>query len=159
MRVFCATFYLVITKIVLILVRDFLNGGTKTLNGQLSAPDYMPLILAGAVMMVLAYNADKIIQAGLNQLRDALFASVGQYAVRQLAYKTFVHMHQLSLRFHLGRRTGGLSPVIERGTKGIDTIVRFTILHPLPPILEFALPAVLFALSYGFSSLLVVAAT
>lgn len=159
MRVVWATFYLVISKIVLILVPYFFKWVTNALNGQLSAPDYIPLILTGAVMLVLAYNAAKIIQAGLNQLRDALFASVGQYAVRQLAYKTFVHMHQLSLRFHLERRTGGLSRVIERGTKGIETIVRFTILNTLPTILEFALTAVIFAFAYGFSYLLVVAAT
>ncbi|KAB2691099.1 ABCB family ABC transporter ATP-binding protein/permease [Brucella pseudogrignonensis] len=159
MRVVWATFYLVISKIVLILVPYFFKWVTNALNGQLSAPDYIPLILTGAVMLVLAYNAAKIIQAGLNQLRDALFASVGQYAVRQLAYRTFVHMHQLSLRFHLERRTGGLSRVIERGTKGIETIVRFTILNTLPTILEFALTAVIFAFAYGFSYLLVVAAT
>ncbi len=129
MRVVWATFYLVISKIVLILVPYFFKWVTNALNGQLDAADYIPLFLTGAVMLVLAYNAAKIIQAGLNQLRDALFASVGQYAVRQLAYKTFVHMHQLSLRFHLERRTGGLSRVIERGTKGIETIVRFTILN------------------------------
>ncbi|WP_455296398.1 ABCB family ABC transporter ATP-binding protein/permease [Brucella pituitosa] len=159
MRVVWATFYLVISKIVLILVPYFFKWVTNALNGQLDAPGYIPLILTGAVILVLAYNAAKIIQAGLNQLRDALFASVGQYAVRQLAYKTFVHMHQLSLRFHLERRTGGLSRVIERGTKGIETIVRFTILNTLPTILEFALTAVIFAFAYGFSYLLVVAAT
>lgn len=159
MRVVWATFYLVISKIVLILVPYFFKWVTNALNGQLDAPGYIPLILTGAVMLVLAYNAAKIIQAGLNQLRDALFASVGQYAVRQLAYKTFVHMHQLSLRFHLERRTGGLSRVIERGTKGIETIVRFTILNTLPTILEFALTAVIFAFAYGFSYLLVVALT
>ncbi|MBC2884583.1 ABC transporter ATP-binding protein/permease [Ochrobactrum sp. CM-21-5] len=159
MRVVWATFYLVIAKIVLILVPYFFKWVTNALTGQLDAPDYIPLFLAGAVMLVLAYNAAKIIQAGLNQLRDALFASVGQYAVRQLAYRTFVHMHQLSLRFHLERRTGGLSRVIERGTKGIETIVRFTILNTLPTILEFALTAVIFAFAYGFSYLAVVAAT
>jgi len=159
MRVVWATFYLVISKIVLILVPYFFKWVTNALNGQLKAPDYIPLFLVGAVMLVLAYNAAKIVQAGLNQLRDALFASVGQYAVRQLAYRTFVHMHQLSLRFHLERRTGGLSRVIERGTKGIETIVRFTILNTLPTILEFALTAVIFAVAYGFSYLAVVAAT
>ena len=87
-------------------------------------------------MLVAAYNVARIVQAGLNQLRDALFASVGQYAVRKLAYKTFVHMHDLSLRFHVERRTGGLSRIIERGTKGIETIVRFTILNTAPTILN-----------------------
>jgi len=159
MRVVWATFYLVISKIVLILVPYFFKWATNALNGQLHAPGYVPLFLTGAVMLVVAYNGSRIVQAGLNQLRDALFASVGQYAVRQLAYRTFVHMHQLSLRFHLERRTGGLSRVIERGTKGIETIVRFTILNTLPTILEFAMTAVIFAVSYGISYLVVVAAT
>ena len=80
-------------------------------------------------MLVLAYNVGRIVTTGFNQLRDALFARVGQHAVRQLAYRTFVHLHGLSLRFHLERRTGGLSRIIERGTTGIETIVRFTILN------------------------------
>lgn len=159
MRVIWASFYLVIAKLVLISVPYFFKWVTNALNGQLNAPDFIPAILVGAVMLVVAYNGARIIQAGLNQLRDALFASVGQYAVRQLAYKTFVHMHQLSLRFHLERRTGGLSRVIERGTKGIETIVRFTILNTAPTVLEFALTAIIFAYTYGFSYLAVVAVT
>jgi ABC-type multidrug transport system fused ATPase/permease subunit len=109
------------------------------------------------VMLVLAYNVARIGQWGFNQLRDALFARVGQHAVRQLAYKTFVHMHKLSLRFHLERRTGGLSRIIERGTKGIEIIVRFTILNTLPTILEFALTAVIFWWTYGFSYVAIIA--
>ncbi|MBB2970257.1 ABC transporter ATP-binding protein/permease [Mesorhizobium sp. RMAD-H1] len=159
MRVVWATFYLVISKIVLILVPYFFKWATNALNGKLQAPDYVPALLLGTVMLVVAYNVARIVQAGLNQLRDALFASVGQYAVRQLAYRTFVHMHELSLRFHLERRTGGLSRVIERGTKGIETIVRFTILNTAPTILEFALTAIIFAFAYGFWYLAVVAVT
>ncbi|GGA92848.1 ABC transporter ATP-binding protein [Brucella endophytica] len=159
MRVVWATFYLVIAKIVLILVPYFFKWATNALNGQFQAPDYIPALFIGATMLVVAYNVARIVQAGLNQLRDALFASVGQYAVRQLAFRTFVHMHELSLRFHLERRTGGLSRVIERGTKGIEAIVRFTILNTLPTVLEFALTALIFAFAYGFWYLLVVAVT
>jgi ABC-type transport system involved in Fe-S cluster assembly fused permease/ATPase subunit len=83
----------------------------------------------------------------------------GNIAVRQLAYRTFVHMHQLSLRFHLERRTGGLSRIIERGTKGIETIVRFVILNTAPTILEFALTAIIFAVAYGWVYVAVVAIT
>lgn len=102
----------------------------------------VPAFLLGAVALVIAYNLTRLIQVGLNQLRDSLFASVGQHAVRQLAYRTFVHMHRLSLRFHLERKTGGLSRVIERGTKGIETIVRFTILNTAPTFIEFLLTAI-----------------
>ncbi|SDO98075.1 ATP-binding cassette, subfamily B [Phyllobacterium sp. OV277] len=159
MRVVWASFYLLISKIVLILVPYFFKWATNALNGKFVASDLVPLILVGPLMLVAAYNAARIIQAGLNQLRDALFASVGQYAVRKLAYKTFVHMHNLSLRFHVERRTGGLSRIIERGTKGIETIVRFTILNTAPTIIEFLMTAVIFAFAYGLSYLAVVVAT
>ena len=95
-----------------------------------------PSALGGAltvpIMLVVAYGVGRILMNVFNNLRDALFAKVGQHAVRQLAYKTFVHMHELSLRYHLQRRTGGLSRVIERGVNGIETIVRFTILNTRP---------------------------
>jgi ATP-binding cassette subfamily B protein len=110
-------------------------------------------------MLVVAYNVIRVVQVGFNQLRDALFARVGQHAVRQLAYRTFVHMHRLSLRFHLERRTGGLSRIIERGTKGIETIVRFTVLNSVPTVLEFALTAIIFAVAYGWKYVAVVAIT
>ncbi len=159
MRVVWATVFLLASKLVLLLVPYFFKWATDALNGRLDAVDILPSFLLGAVMLVLAYNFARILQAGLNQLRDALFASVGQYAVRQLAYRTFVHLHRLSLRFHLERRTGGLSRVIERGTKGIETIVRFTILNSIPTIIEFLLTAIVFWAGYGFSYLLVTAVT
>ncbi|CAN7238622.1 MULTISPECIES: ABC transporter ATP-binding protein/permease [Ensifer] len=159
LRVVWATIILVIAKVVLILVPYFFKWATDALNNKPDALGFLPQFLGGAVMLVLAYNLARLLQAGLNQLRDALFASVGQHAVRQLAYKTFVHMHQLSLRFHLERRTGGLSRVIERGTKGIETIVRFTILNSVPTLIEFLLTAVIFWWGYGFSYLLVTAIT
>jgi len=159
LRVIWATVILIIAKVVLILVPYSFKWATDALNGKPDALGFLPQFLTGAVMLVLAYNLARLLQAGLNQLRDALFASVGQHAVRQLAYKTFVHMHQLSLRFHLERRTGGLSRVIERGTKGIETIVRFTILNSVPTLIEFLLTAVIFWWGYGFSYLFVTAVT
>lgn len=159
MRVVWATVFLLASKVVLLLVPYFFKWATDALNGKTDAVNILPAFLLGAVMLVIAYNFARIFQAGLNQLRDALFASVGQYAVRQLANKTFVHLHRLSLRFHLERRTGGLSRVIERGTKGIETIVRFTILNSVPTIIEFLLTAIIFWAGYGFSYLLVTAVT
>lgn len=70
-----------------------------------------------------------------------------------------MHIHELSLRFHLERRTGGLSRVIERGTKGIEAIVRFSILNTVPTILEFILTALVFYINYGWHYLLIVVAT
>ncbi|WEZ85232.1 ABC transporter ATP-binding protein/permease [Rhizobium sp. 32-5/1] len=159
MRVVWATIILLVAKIVLLLVPYFFKWATDALNGRTDLVGVLPVVFTGAVMLVLAYNLARLLQAGLNQLRDALFASVGQHAVRQLAYRTFVHMHQLSLRFHLERRTGGLSRIIERGTKGIETIVRFTILNTVPTLIEFLLTAIIFWWGYGFSYLMITAVT
>lgn len=157
-RVLWATLFLVVAKLVLVVVPYFFKYATDALNGKPDAPEFLPIWLLTPVMLVLAYNVARVTQWGFNQLRDALFARVGQHAVRQLAYRTFKHMHKLSLRFHLERRTGGLSRIIERGTKGIEIIVRFTILNTAPTILEFALTAAIFAYSYGWSYVAVIAA-
>lgn len=159
MRVVWATLFLVAAKLVLILVPYFFKWATDALNGKQDATSLLPVFLLGAVALVIAYNFTRLLQVGLNQLRDTLFASVGQHAVRQLAYKTFVHMHQLSLRFHLERKTGGLSRIIERGTKGIETIVRFTILNTAPTFIEFLLTAVILWWTYGFTYVLVTVIT
>jgi ABC-type transport system involved in Fe-S cluster assembly fused permease/ATPase subunit len=159
MRVVWATLYLLGSKIILLAVPFFFKWSTDALNGKLDAPGLLPEFMLGALMLVIAYNVARLLQWGLNQLRDAMFASVGQYAVRQLAFKTFVHLHRLSLRFHLERRTGGLSRVIERGTKGIETIVRFTILNTAPTLIEFILTAIIFWWGYGLTYLGVTAFT
>ncbi|MDV6226440.1 ABC transporter ATP-binding protein/permease [Nitratireductor aquimarinus] len=158
-RVVIAAFFLVLAKIILVFVPYFYKWATNTLSGEGTAPAFLPAMLAGPIMLVVAYNVVRVVQLGFNQLRDALFARVGQHAVRQLAHRTFVHMHNLSLRFHLERRTGGLSRIIERGTKGIDTIVRFTILNTIPTLLEFLLAAGIFAFAYGWIYVAIVAVT
>ena len=140
-RVMLATLALVAAKVVTVLVPYAFAWATDALAGESRGPSPLPLFLLTPLMLVLAYNVGRIVSVSLNQLRDALFARVGQHAVRQLAYRSFVHLHNLSLRFHLARRTGGLSRIIERGTTGIENIVRFTILNSLPTALEFALAA------------------
>ena len=115
--------------------------------------------IAVPVVFVIAYGIANIVDAGFQQLRDVLFASVGQHAVRKLAYRTFEHLHRLSLRFHLSRRTGGLSRIIERGTKGIETIVRFTMLNTAPTMVEFVIVGAIFLFMFGFSYFAVVVAT
>jgi ABC-type transport system involved in Fe-S cluster assembly fused permease/ATPase subunit len=156
-RVVLAASFLVLAKIAQVVVPYFFKWATDALNGNHDGLQFLPAVLIAPVMLVLAYNLARIVQLGFNQLRDALFAKVGQHAVHQLAYRTFVHMHRLSLRFHLERRTGGLSRIIERGVKGIESIVRFTILNTLPTLLEFALVAVIFGFAYGWSYVAVTA--
>ncbi len=81
----------------------------------------------------------RVLMAVLTQWRDGIFAGVAMHAVRKLAYLTFVHMHELSLRFHLERKTGGLTRVLERGRSGIEVIVRMVILQLVPTVVEVAL--------------------
>jgi ATP-binding cassette subfamily B protein len=140
-RVLLATLALVLAKIITVLVPYAFAWATDALAGEGERPGFLPVFLLTPLMLVLAYNVGRIVTVTLNQVRDALFARVGQHAVRQLAYRSFVHLHNLSLRFHLARRTGGLSRIIERGNTGIENIVRFTILNSLPTALEFALAA------------------
>jgi ABC-type transport system involved in Fe-S cluster assembly fused permease/ATPase subunit len=91
------------------------------------------------VGLIISYGLARIMSQAFGELRDAVFAKVGQSALRQVALETFRHMHNLSLRFHLERRTGGLSRAIERGTKGIDFLLRFTLFNILPTLLEIVL--------------------
>ena len=158
-RVIWATLFLIVAKFLTLGIPYTFKWATDALNGKVVSDVALPAFLLAPVALVIAYNVTRIVSIGLNQLRDALFASVGQYAVRKLAYRTFVHMHGLSLRFHLERRTGGLSRVIERGTKGIENIVRFVILATAPTILEFFLTALVLGLQYSWVYVLVVAVT
>ncbi|WP_244597977.1 ABCB family ABC transporter ATP-binding protein/permease [Roseitalea porphyridii] len=158
-RVVWALVCLLLAKLVLMLVPYGFKWATDALNGELDAAAWIPAVLIAPIMLVVAYNVFRIVNVAFNQLRDALFARVGQHAVRQLAYKTFVHVHDLSLRFHLERRTGGLSRIIERGTKGIEAIVRFTILNTAPTIIEFGLIAIIFGFAYGPEYVIVTGAT
>ena len=115
---------------------------TDALAGHGTAPvaasDWLLWAVAAPIAMTIAYGGMRILMAALTQLRDGLFAKVAMHAVRRLAYRTFIHMHELSLRFHLERKTGGLTRVLERGRNGIETIVRMVILQLSPTIIELA---------------------
>jgi len=152
LRVVLAIGALLASKVATTLIPFAYKGIIDSLDG--STPDNALILgLAVPVALVIAYVLGNIIDAGFQQLRDVLFASVGQHAVRKLALQTFHHMHRLSLRFHLQRRTGGLSRVIERGTKGIETVVRFAMLNIAPTIVEFVVVAVIFVWLFGISYL------
>jgi ATP-binding cassette, subfamily B, heavy metal transporter len=151
LRAIVALLMLVMAKIITVLVpytyKWAVDALTETSTFSAQVPDWLKFAAVPGAL-VIAYGVARIAMAAFAQLRDALFAKVGQNAVRVLAYKTFEHMHSLSLRFHLERRTGGLSRVIERGTKGIEEIVRLAILALIPTILEFVLVAVVVAFQF-----------
>lgn len=158
-RVLWALFYLCVAKVILVLVPYLFKFSTNILLEKQQEGAYFFWEIFLPIFLVFIYNFAKILQAGFNQLRDAIFAKVGQRAVHQLAYETFIHTHKLSLHFHLQKKMGALFSVIERGTKGIEAIIRFTILNSIPTILEFILVCFVFWLSYGLSYLIVLLLT
>ncbi|MDX1422212.1 MAG: ABC transporter ATP-binding protein/permease, partial [Kiloniellales bacterium] len=99
------------------------------------------IALALPIALLLAYGAARILARAFAEVRDAVFAKVAQHAIREVALQTFRHLHALSLRFHLERQTGGLSRVIERGTKGIEFLLSFVLFNVLPTLLEIVLVA------------------
>jgi ABC-type transport system involved in Fe-S cluster assembly fused permease/ATPase subunit len=143
LRVLGAMVLLLAAKLATIAVPFTFKWATDALVGEGSAPaaasDWLLWAFAAPIAMTAAYGGMRIFMAVLTQTRDGLFAKVAMHAVRRLAFRTFVHMHELSLRFHLERKTGGLTRVLERGRNGIETIVRMVILQLSPTIVELAL--------------------
>ena len=150
-RAVVALLMLVLAKIITVMIPYTYKWAVDALTEPAKFDAQVPAwlsFLAVPAALVIAYGVARVAMAGFTQARDALFAKVGQNAVRVLAFKTFEHMHSLSLRYHLERRTGGLSRIIERGTKGIEEIVRLAILSLIPTILEFILVAIVVAFQF-----------
>ncbi len=154
LRILWATILLVIAKLVTLAVPFTFKWATDALAPLLERKaagqtfSFTSALYMAPLMLTLAYGAMRVMMALLTQLRDALFASVAMHAVRRLAIETFEHMHRLSLRFHLEKKTGGLTRVLERGRSGIETIVRMTMLTAIPTLVEFGL--ILAVLLYEF---------
>ena len=139
LRVLGAMLMLLVAKLATIATPFTFKWATDALAGHGNATsDWLVWALAAPVLMTIAYGTMRILMGLLTQVRDGLFAKVAMHAVRRLAYRTFVHMHELSLRFHLERKTGGLTRVLERGRNAIETIVRMVILQLAPTIIELA---------------------
>ena len=145
MRVVWSVVLLLIAKLATLSVPFTFKWAIDGLSGTPSAPvqstNWAMWLIASPLLMTVSYGAVRVIMAVLTQWRDGIFARVAMHAVRKLAYITFVHMHELSLRFHLERKTGGLTRVLERGRAGIEVIVRMVILQLIPTIVEVALLA------------------
>ncbi len=154
-RVVLAVVALVLAKVITVLT----PFAYKYAVDALTAKDGLPALIVVPAFMILAYGVGRVMMVAFAQLRDAIFAKVGQRAVRELAMRTFRHLHALSLKFHLERRTGGLSRIISRGTNGIDTILRYSLFNTFPTALELLFICGILAHSYGWLYALVVAAT
>jgi ABC-type transport system involved in Fe-S cluster assembly fused permease/ATPase subunit len=143
MRVVWSMVLLLVAKLATLSVPFTFKWAIDALTGHDTAPvqpsNWTLWLIASPLIMTVSYGAVRVIMAVLTQWRDGIFAKVAMHAVRKLAYLTFVHMHELSLRFHLERKTGGLTRVLERGRLGIEVIVRMVILQLVPTIVEVSL--------------------
>ncbi|TAH69361.1 MAG: ABC transporter ATP-binding protein/permease [Rhodopseudomonas palustris] len=143
MRVVWAVLLLIAAKIATMTVPFTFKWAVDALTGEGSAPvdpnNWTLWLIASPLIMTVSYGSLRVLMALLTQWRDGMFAKVAMNAVRKLAHMTFIHMHELSLRFHLMRKTGGLTRVLERGRNGIETIVRMVLLQLVPTIIELSL--------------------
>lgn len=155
-RVVLALTLLVISKIVTVLTPYAFKAATDLLTAK---GGIELALLSVPFFMVLAYGMGRIFMVVFAQMRDAIFAKVGQRAVRELSFSTFRHLHALSLKFHLERRTGGLSRIISRGINGVDSVLRFSLFNTFPTALEIAMVCVVLAYSFGWLYVLVIAIT
>jgi ABC-type transport system involved in Fe-S cluster assembly fused permease/ATPase subunit len=134
---------LLVAKLATLSVPFTFKWAIDALTGANTAPvessNWMLWLLASPMLLTLGYGGIRVLMALFTQWRDGIFARVAMHAVRKLAYITFVHMHELSLRFHLERKTGGLTRILERGRSGIEVIVRMVILQLIPTLVEVAL--------------------
>ena len=140
-RVVLALAVLFLAKLIAVGTPLFYKGAVDSLAGEDGGSSALFLAL-GAVGLTLAYGMARLMNVGFQQLRDVAFARVGQRALRQLALETFTHIHRLSLRYHITRKTGGLSRIIERGVKGVDFLLRFLLFSIGPLALELLMISV-----------------
>jgi ATP-binding cassette subfamily B protein len=128
-------------------------------TNKLAVKPYYSIPLGITIVFIVSYAFGRIMMQAMAQLRDGIFARVQYHAMREVGVKTFAHLHSLSLRFHLERKTGGLSRVIERGTKGIDTLLSFAIFSIFPTIFVLAVFSVEMYATLNLASTLVMLVT
>ena len=142
-RVAIAVVCLIAAKVTNVYVPFLYKGAVDALNTDAA-------VIVVPVAFIVAYGVTRMFAQAFGELRDAAFAKVGQHAIRTVALATFRHLHDLSLRFHLDRQTGGLSRVIERGTKSIEFILNFSLFNILPTLLEIFLVCGILLVRYDF---------
>ncbi len=155
-RVMIAFVLILIAKLITISVPFTFKWATDALvaisqkGGAVTASEMLPWIIGAPVVATMLYGLARVGMALFQQLRDGVFAAVSMHAVRRLANQTFEHMHRLSLRFHLERKTGGLTRVLERGRRGIEELSRMALLTLIPTIIEFGLVCAVFFFAFDW---------
>jgi ABC-type transport system involved in Fe-S cluster assembly fused permease/ATPase subunit len=149
-RVIIALMMLVMAKAVSIITPWLYKLAVDSLSAE-AGNDPVWMMTLGAVGLTVAYGLARLGAVAFGELRDGVFVRVGQRALRRLALETFTHIHQLSLRYHITRKTGGLSRIIERGVKGVDFLLRFMLFSIGPLIIELSLVSIIFAVYFGWA--------
>ena len=157
-RVLLALFALALSKVIAVATPFLFKAAVDGLARTNEVTDGLILIL-GAGGLMFAYGFFRLASVGFGELRDAIFARVGQRALRSLALETFEHIHALSLRYHISRKTGGLSRIIERGVKGIDFLLRFMLFSIIPLLIELTLVATILFIVFDVWYLAVILVT
>ena len=145
-RVSFAVVALVLAKIASVSTPLVLGGAVNSLT-ELSSG--INLLMLAPIALIIAYGAVKIISFTFVAVRDALFSKVSQHSIRQISLNMFKHLHNLSLQFHLNRQTGALAKYIDRGTKGIDFLLRYVLFNVVPTFFEIFLVAGILIYLYG----------
>ncbi|KGB82907.1 metal ABC transporter permease [Rhodovulum sp. NI22] len=156
-RVVLAMLALVVAKLVSVGTPFLYKAAVDTLAGEGQSAAWM--LGAGAIGLTVAYGVAKVLTVGFQQIRDAVFAKVAQRALRTLALETFTHIHELSMRYHITRKTGGLSRIIERGVKGVEFLLRFLLFSVGPLVLELLMVAAIFYVVFDVWYLAIVVVT
>ncbi len=155
----------VVTSLMALLLSQLIAVATPQLFSQAvdslapETPDGATFLGLMAVGLTLAYGIARLLSTGLQQLRDVIFTTVGQGALRALALETFTHIHRLSMRYHITRKTGGLSRIIERGVKGVEFLLRFLLFSIGPLVLQLLLILAVLFTQFDSTYVLVVAVT
>ncbi len=156
-RVVVALSLIVLAKLVAVSIPVLYKQAVDTLAGE--TPDAATMLGLGAIGLTVAYGGARLLNIAFQELRDVVFASVAQRALRELALRTFNHIHALSLRYHIARKTGALSRIMERGVKGVQFLLRFVLFSIFPMLLELCLVAGILAAVFGAQFLVVLAVT
>ena len=157
-RVVLAMLALTLSKIIAVATPFLFKAAVDGLAKVSESNDALMLLL-GAGGLMFAYGFFRLSSVGFGELRDAIFARVGQRALRSLALETFEHIHALSLRYHISRKTGGLSRIIERGVKGVDFLLRFMLFSIIPLLIELTLVATILFIVFDVWYLAVILVT
>lgn len=141
-RVTIALASLIMAKLVAVATPMIMGAAVDVLSGDGGTNR---LFMLGAIGLTVAYGVSRVLESTFQQLRDVVFAKVGQRALRQVGLETFQHIHNMSLRYHLARQTGGLSRVMERGVKGVSFLLRFLLFSIGPLVLQLVLISIALA--------------